>query len=50
MLFRSAIADYVDEKDLNEEYIIPNALDKNVATKVAEAVKEAAMKTGVARV
>lgn len=45
-----AIADYVDEKDLNEEYIIPNALDKNVATKVAEAVKEAAMKTGVARV
>lgn len=44
-----AIADYIDEKDLNEENIIPSALDKNVASKVAEAIKEAARKSGVAR-
>ncbi len=45
-----AIANYVDDKDLNEENIIPSALDKNVATKVAEAVADAARKSGVARI
>lgn len=45
-----AIADYIDEKDLNEEFIIPNVLDKKVAQAVAEAVKEAARKTGMARI
>ena len=45
-----AIADYIDEKDLNEEYIIPDVLDKKVAQAVAEAVKEAARKTGMARI
>lgn len=44
-----AIADYIDEKDLNEENIIPSALDKKVAVKVAEAIAEAARKSGVAR-
>jgi malate dehydrogenase (oxaloacetate-decarboxylating) len=43
-----AIADYVDEKDLNEEFIIPSALDKNVAKAVAKAISEAARKSGVA--
>lgn len=45
-----AIADYIDENDLKEEYIIPNVLDKKVAQAVAEAVKEAARKTGMARI
>lgn len=37
-----AIADMVDESELNEEYIIPNALDKEVAKHVAKAVEKAA--------
>ncbi|NLJ91003.1 MAG: NAD-dependent malic enzyme [Clostridiales bacterium] len=45
-----AIANYIDEKELNEENIIPSALDKKVATAVANAVADAARKTGVARV
>lgn len=45
-----AIAGLVDEKDLNAEYIIPNPFDKRVAPAVAEAVAEAARKTGVARI
>lgn len=45
-----AIADYIAEKDLNEENIIPSALDKKVAIKVAEAIAEAARKSGVARI
>lgn len=45
-----AIADYIKPKDLNEENIIPSALDKKVAKAVAEAVKKAAIKTKVARV
>lgn len=45
-----AIANYIDEKDLNEENIIPSALDKNVATAVAKAIAEAARKSGVARI
>ena len=43
-----AIADYIDEKDLNENNIIPSALDKNVAKAVAKAISEAARKSGVA--
>jgi malate dehydrogenase (oxaloacetate-decarboxylating) len=45
-----AIANYIDEKELNEEFIIPSALDKKVATAVAEAVADAARKSGVARI
>ncbi len=44
-----AIASYIPDDELNPDYIIPNALDKGVATCVAQAVKEAAIKTGVAR-
>lgn len=45
-----AIANYIPEAELNEENIIPSALDKNVATAVAKAVSEAARATGVARI
>ncbi len=45
-----AIANYIPEAELNEENIIPSALDKNVAKAVASAVSEAARKTGAARI
>ena len=45
-----AIANLIDEKDLSADYIIPNPFDKRVAPAVAEAVAEAARKTGVARI
>lgn len=45
-----AIAGYIDEKDLNEDNIIPSALDKGVAKVVAKAIAEAAKKSGVARI
>ena len=44
-----ALANLIDEGDLNEENIIPLALDKRVASVVADAVIKAAYKTGVAR-
>jgi malate dehydrogenase (oxaloacetate-decarboxylating) len=45
-----AIAGYIDEKDLNEDNIIPSALDKGVAQVVAKAIADAAHKSGVARI
>jgi malate dehydrogenase (oxaloacetate-decarboxylating) len=45
-----AIADMVDENELSEEFVIPNALNKEVAKKVAKAVKKAAEDSGLARV
>lgn len=45
-----AIASLVSEEELNAEYIIPNAFDERVGKTVAEAVKEAAIKTGVNRI
>ena len=45
-----AIADQVSDEELNEDYIIPKALNKNVAEAVAEAVKQAAINSGVARI
>jgi malate dehydrogenase (oxaloacetate-decarboxylating) len=44
-----AIAALIDEKELNEENIIPSALDRRVAPAVAAAVVDAAYRTGVAR-
>jgi malate dehydrogenase (oxaloacetate-decarboxylating) len=44
-----AIAGYIKDEDLNENNVIPSALDKNVATKVAEAIANAARESGVAR-
>ena len=45
-----AIAGLVEEDKLSPDYIIPNAFDKRVAKAVAQAVAEAARKTGVARI
>lgn len=44
------IASLIQEDELRADYIIPSALDKRVAKAVAEAVKEAAIKSGVARI
>jgi len=48
MAAAEAIASMV--KNVSEDYIIPDSLDRGVAEKVAEAVAEAARRTGVARV
>ena len=45
-----ALAALIPEEELNEENIIPPALDRRVAPAVAEAVIEAARKTGVNRI
>lgn len=45
-----AIAEIIEEDELNPEYIIPDVFDKRVAVQVAKAVANAAMKTGVARI
>ncbi|MBC2478542.1 NAD(P)-dependent malic enzyme, partial [Clostridium beijerinckii] len=45
-----AIANAISEKDLSPENIIPKAFDLKVQTLVAEAVKEAAIKSGVASI
>lgn len=45
-----AIADLISDEELNEEYILPSALDKRVAPAVAAAVSKAARESGVARI
>ena len=45
-----AIASFVTDDLLSADYIIPSALDKNVATAVAEAVAKVTKETGVARI
>ena len=45
-----AIADIIPEDKLSPEYVIPDALDKELAKQVAKAVAEAAIKTGIARI
>ena len=44
-----ALASLIPDEELNEENIIPSALNKDVAPVVAKAVIEAAIATGVAR-
>lgn len=44
-----ALAGLISEEELNEDYIIPAAFDPRVGQAVAEAVAEAARKSGVAR-
>ena len=44
-----AIAGLVTEEELSADYIIPSALDPRVAKAVANAVKEAAIRTGVSK-
>lgn len=45
-----AIASLVEDDKLSPEYILPNALDKRIGKAVAEAVIDAARKTGAARI
>jgi malate dehydrogenase (oxaloacetate-decarboxylating) len=44
-----AIASIIKDEDLDDENVIPYALDKSVAANVAEAIKKAAIESGVAR-
>ena len=44
-----AIAGLIAEEDLHTHYVIPDPFDRRVAAHVAEAVANAAIKTGVAR-
>lgn len=44
-----AIANIVKDEELSTDYIIPKAFNKNVSTAVAEAVKEAAIKSDCIR-
>ncbi|MFA7575427.1 MAG: malic enzyme-like NAD(P)-binding protein, partial [Arcobacteraceae bacterium] len=46
----NAIASVIPEDQLNEENIIPNVFHPEVMKKEAEAVAQAAMDTGVARI
>ena len=45
-----AIASLVSDEELNADYILPEALDKRIGKTVAEAVKKAAIESGVARI
>ena len=45
-----AIASLVDEDKLNADYILPHAFDDRIGKTVAKAVKDAAVKSGVARI
>lgn len=44
-----AIAGLVSDEDISSEYILPNALDKRIGKAVAQAVTEAAKKSGAAK-
>lgn len=44
-----AIADLIDEKDLREDYVVPDAFDPRVAPTVAAAVAKVAIEKGLAR-
>lgn len=43
------LSSLVKEEELNEEYILPKALDERVAKTVAKAVADKAMETGIAK-
>lgn len=44
-----AIANMIDDESLSPDYIVPSVFNQAVVESVANAVKEAARKTGVAR-
>ncbi len=50
MAAAKAIAELISDDELSADYIIPKAFDPRVGKAVAEAVAEAARKTGVARI
>lgn len=45
-----AIANMVKEDELNEDFILPLATNKEVGKMVSEEVKKAAIKTGASRI
>ena len=45
-----ALASIIDESELNADYILPHAFDPRVGKAVSEAVKKAAIESGVARI
>ena len=45
-----ALASIIDESELNADYILPHAFDPRVGKAVAEAVKKAAIESGVAKI
>ena len=45
-----AIAGLVSDDELHRDYILPKAFDKRVKDAVAQATREAAIKSGVARI
>ena len=45
-----AIASLGSDEELNADYILPEAFDKRIGKTVAEAVKKAAIESGVARI
>ena len=50
MAAAQALAGLISEEELSEDYIIPKPFDPRVVPAVAEAVAEAARRTGVARI
>lgn len=44
-----AISGIIKDEDLNQDYVIPSPFDGRVVTEVAEAVRRAAIRTGVAQ-
>ena len=46
----NALAGLITDEELSEDYIIPAAFDPRVGKAVAEAVADAARKTGAARI
>ena len=49
MAAAKALADLIDEKDLNPEYIIPDAFDERVAKAVAKAVADEAIRSNMTK-
>lgn len=45
-----AIANIITDEELKEDYVIPDAFDRRIAERVAEAVSKAAIETKVARI
>ena len=45
-----ALAGLISDEELSEDYIIPKAFDPRVGPAVAQAVAEAARRSGVARI